>query len=203
MKKRIILIRHGKTKGNLLHKYIGQKSDESLCSEGIEEIKNQKALIRSYFTKEPVIISSPLKRCRETASLLFDKEPDGILDELKEIDFGVFEGKDYKELSGKDYYQKWIDSNGRTPIPMGEDRESFTERSYNGFLKALLYSQGDTHVCIICHGGNIMSVMMKLTGRDYYDFHVKNLEGYVLEINEDNGVIDLISYNCINLGCDT
>ena len=36
---RWILIRHGKTRGNLEGRYIGCRSDENLCAEGIEELK--------------------------------------------------------------------------------------------------------------------------------------------------------------------
>lgn len=48
-----------------------------------------------------------------------------IIEELSECDFGEFENKNYKELSGNQDYQRWIDSNGTLPFPGGESREAF------------------------------------------------------------------------------
>ncbi|MBQ3692032.1 MAG: histidine phosphatase family protein, partial [Clostridia bacterium] len=57
---KIIFIRHGKTQGNLEKRYIG-KTDEHLCTVGIDELKN-----RSYPDTE-IVVCSPMKRCIETA----------------------------------------------------------------------------------------------------------------------------------------
>ena len=54
---------------------------------------------------------SPMKRCMETAKLIF-KENFYEVEELRECDFGIFENKNYKELSDCPEYQAWIDSGG-------------------------------------------------------------------------------------------
>ena len=46
------------------------------------------------------IYISPLKRCVQTAEILFPGELVHIIDELAECDFGEFENKNYKELDG-------------------------------------------------------------------------------------------------------
>ena len=38
---KIILIRHGKTEGNIKNRYIG-RTDEPLCGEGLDEIRKNK-----------------------------------------------------------------------------------------------------------------------------------------------------------------
>ena len=62
---RWILIRHGKTRGNLEGRYVGCRTDEPLSPEGIEELKQ-----RSYPRAEWVYVS-PMSRCIETAEILY------------------------------------------------------------------------------------------------------------------------------------
>ena len=54
---KVVLIRHSKTAGNLMGRYIGT-TDEPLCEEGIRLLEN-----RSYPAAELVYVS-PMKRCR-------------------------------------------------------------------------------------------------------------------------------------------
>ena len=118
----LILIRHGKTAGNLLGRYIGSRTDEPLCDEGREELagKQLPEVERLYV--------SPMKRCVETAEILWPgldrKKMQKVMD-LRECDFGDFENKNYKELSGNGDYQAWIDSNGTLPFPNGESMDAF------------------------------------------------------------------------------
>ena len=110
------LIRHGKTEGNKLSRYIGT-TDEPLCQEGTE------FLHKMDYPKVQAVYVSPLKRCVQTAEILFPGEPVHIIEELAECDFGEFENKNYKELEGNRHYQEWIDSNGTLHFPGGESRE--------------------------------------------------------------------------------
>ena len=58
------LIRHGKTEGNKLSRYIGT-TDEPLCQEGTE------FLHKMDYPKVQAVYVSPLKRCVQTAEILF------------------------------------------------------------------------------------------------------------------------------------
>jgi len=78
------LIRHGKTEGNKLSRYIGT-TDEPLCQEGTE------FLHKMDYPKVQAVYVSPLKRCVQTAEILFPGEPVHIIEELAECDFGEFE----------------------------------------------------------------------------------------------------------------
>ena len=84
---RIWLIRHFQTQGNLERRYIG-RTDEPI-------LPGQTGSILCCPEK---IITSPMLRCRQTARLLFQKEPDLICENFREKDFGRFEGKNYEEL---------------------------------------------------------------------------------------------------------
>lgn len=175
---KIIFIRHGKTEGNLRKAYIG-RTDESLCAEGISELE------KKHYPAADIIISSPMKRCIETAEIIYPKVAVKIYDDLRECDFGDFEGKNYEQLNGDVNYQAWIDSGGKIPFPNGEAHEDFTERCCNAFIKAVS-ENADTVIAFVVHGGTVMSVLERFgePKKGYYDYMIKNGCGYVTEYND-------------------
>lgn len=111
------LVRHGKTAGNLLGRYIGT-TDEPLCPEGA-------AALREKSCEAPeVVYASPMKRCLETAGILWPNVPVVQEEDLRECDFGSFENKSYRELNGDPDYQAWIDSNGTLAFPAESRRRN-------------------------------------------------------------------------------
>lgn len=195
--KKVLILRHGKTEANYERRYIGSRTDIPLSEEGINAVSEKADNIRKLAEKYIFLVSSPMQRAVQTAEILFPGEKLLTVEGLKEIDFGDFEGKNYEELKDNPDYQKWIDSNGTMPFPNGEDRADFIERSVAEFYK-ILSMAGERTPVIICHGGNIMSIMSSLTGKDYFDFMIGNLEGYMLSLTLENERIVDISYNCIN-----
>lgn len=180
----IYLIRHGMTAGNQKKRYIGT-TDESLCPEGVEKLQTIKTL--QLYPVPDILYVSPMKRCRETAGLLFPGHDSIEIPDFRECDFGEFENKNYLELSGNRSYQKWIDSNGELPFPGGESREEFQQRNVKAFAmleKEWKKEKADGQIiAIVAHGGTIMSILHAVGVPEgaYYDFQVKNGEGYRLE----------------------
>ncbi len=199
--KTIYFIRHGKTPGNAEKRYIGKRTDEELSVEGKSEAEGLLSSI-SKLIPDGIdrVCSSPMKRAVQTAEILFGGQDIQVIDNLMEIDFGVFEGKNYAELNGDETYQKWIDSNGTMSIPEGEGRADFIDRSYAGFDEALGDRSKEESIVIVCHGGNIMSVLSRLTGKDYYDFMTETLGGYVLEVETNDEGTSVISYHKLGAG---
>lgn len=191
--KTCLLIRHAATEGNLLRKYIGRGTDEEITIEENARTRSTGEHIQSIF-RDPFVVSGPLKRCRQTASLLCPSKSIEIIEELSEIDFGAFEGKTYEELKSFSKYRAWI--NGVVPAPPdGESRYDFTKRSLEGFYKGLLLAGECSELLITCCGGNIMAIMSHITGRDYYEFQVNNLEGYILRFDHNDETIYDLSYD--------
>ena len=122
---KIVLIRHGATAGNIKKRYIGI-TDEDLCASGIESIHNN--IKAGYYQEVQAVYVSPMKRCRQTAKLIYPEYKQHIVPDFRECDFGIFENKNYKELSGNGDYQAWIDSNGTLPFPNGESMDAFKSR---------------------------------------------------------------------------
>lgn len=179
---KIWLIRHGKTEGNKLGRYIGV-TDEPLSLEGREFLTKM-----DYPGVESVSVS-PMRRCVETAEILFPKKSFRIIDELSECNFGDFENKNYKELEGNADYQAWIDSQGTLPFPNGESREEFKRRSLTGFDKAVTgcIRSGISCAALVIHGGTIMNIMEEYADiyRPFYEWHVKNGGGYEVEVDPE------------------
>ena len=168
-----ILIRHGQTQGNLEHRYIGCRTDEPLCAQGAAALQAQK-----YPPVKKVYIS-PMKRCIETAAILYPDVPVEIIADFSECDFGEFENKNYAELNGRADYQAWIDSGGELPFPNGESRAHFAARCVSAFAR--IREQAED-CALIAHGGTIMAIMERfaLPAGSYYDFQVKNGGGFLL-----------------------
>ena len=180
---KLLLIRHGETAGNKLKRYIGKRTDEPLCQEGMEELEKLR------YPEIQAVYVSPMLRCTQTAGILFPGKKLNIIDELAECDFGEFENKNYLELDGNEHYQAWIDSGGALPFPGGESREEFKRRNVIGFQKVVsgCIRGGVSTAAVVVHGGTIMNVMEEYADeeRSFYDWHVKNSKGYEVEIDPE------------------
>ena len=117
------LIRHGLTQGNLERRYTGCRTDEPLCPQGAE------ALRARTFPPAARVFASPMKRCLETAAILYPGAPVEIIDDFRECDFGAFENQNYAGLSRRADYRAWLDSGGELPFPQGESRAAALPRS--------------------------------------------------------------------------
>ena len=170
-----LLIRHGQTQGNIQYRYIGCGTDEPLCAQGIEKLKQ-----RTYPQVQRVFVS-PMLRCKQTAEILYPDIEPKVIEDFRECDFGAFENRSYQELNGREDYQAWIDSDGEMPFPGGESRAEFAVRCADAF-EALTEQRISEDCALIVHGGTIMAIMERFAAPkgSYYDFQVKNGDGYVL-----------------------
>lgn len=167
------MIRHGNTPSNIEHRYLGT-TDEGLADEG------KKALQGVRVPEADMIYCGPMRRCLETRSILYGEAEYRIVEELTEIDFGDFEGKNYKELSENPDYQAWIDSGGTIAFPNGESREDFIARSIKGYQEVIddAVCCGFSNISVVLHGGNIMAIISSMYGGEYFDYQVKPGRGY-------------------------
>ena len=186
MKRQIVLIRHGETAGNLEKRYVG-RTDEPLCEEGIAGIEAKKSQgLYPPAADDAVVLVSPMKRCSQTASLIYPQLEQITVEGLRECDFGSFEYRNYIEMAGDAEYQAWIDSGGKLPFPGGEDPDDFRERSRKAFRNAVERYRDRSQLIFVVHGGTIMSVMSAFAKppRGYFDYSVANGHGFVCGVSE-------------------
>ena len=195
MKLRIRFVRHGLTASNEAHKYLG-KSDAGLSEQGRKLLLEKRGSLQNEAGGDLLFIS-PMRRCRETAEILFPEKEGICIPEWTEIDFGDFEGRSFEELKDEPAYQAWLESGGRLPFPGGERREDFIARSMQGYERMLTYvkyqedrekqkisvsdrdcslahelAERELSVTAVVNGGTIMAVCSSLFGGDYFDYQI-------------------------------
>ena len=175
----VLLIRHGLTRSNLEHRYIGSGTDEPLCEEGILLLRQLSlpSVSRVYV--------SPMLRCRMTAELLYPEISCQVVPDFRECSFGLYEGKNYAELNGLPAYQAYIDSGGTLPFPGGESQAEMQSRCVHAF-HLLLPELQTVPSALIVHGGTIMSILDAYARphRSYFDWRVENGHGYILRLTD-------------------
>jgi len=157
MPTRLILIRHGQTRWNLKKRYLSF-SDIGLNNKGIGQAKQLK--VRLDKEKIYKVYSSDTRRALNFARIAFrgffvEKTP-----ELREMNFGIFEGLTYKQIM-KNYpviYKKWLNDPYSITIPEGEGLREFKERVARALKKIVALHRNKT-VAVVCHGGVISSFL--------------------------------------------
>ena len=181
MKSYIIFIRHGITEG-ILKKWFYGWADLKVEPEGYEELEKYKA--EGIYPDLPPcarFFTSGLIRTNETLQAIYGDVPFTELSDMREISFGEWECRSYKELSGENGWDEWMNDNeGKFSFPGGESMNEFIERINRG-IETLLEShrltekrclpEGEDAVTVmICHGGAISATMLKWFGEDRSEF---------------------------------
>lgn len=193
----LYLIRHGETVMNKPGIIFGS-TDVDLNEEGIKQAGALQESIDSIDLD--VIISSPMKRCVQTASYLNFKKGlrIDILDEFKEMDFGAWEGLRYEEaarLYPNEWKQSMDDWKNTSPV-MGESYMNFYDRVCQGVNKIMEHYPGKK-VALITHGGCmrvIVSFLLGLNQGGFWNFYFEHGKYSLLEIEEDHCTVKKINY---------
>ncbi len=168
---KLIFIRHGATAGNLARRYIGS-TDEPLSAVGITQIE---ALREKNFAIDQLFVS-PMLRTKQSAELLFPGRHYHIVDDLRETDFGIFEGKTADELAASPEYEAWLRSACAGPVPGGEAVNDFKARCRKAFDEIMAGISDNQTVAFVIHGGVIMAIMeaYAVPQKSFYDYHIAN-----------------------------
>ncbi len=186
---KIILVRHGETEWNRLHRFQGL-SDIPLNEKG-----NSQARSLALALKDEVITSiysSPLKRAMETASHIGSfhsktpliKEPG-----LMEMDLGDFEGMEgrrWKE-EHQDFRKAWEEKPATLSMPGGESLQDVQERAVATLMRiSELYDSGST-LLICSHNFVIVSLLCFASGISLDRFREMRQDTAALNVMYTNG----------------
>ena len=181
----LILIRHGTTQGNLEKRFIGTL-DVPLAPQGEELART----VSPTLPKVDHIYRSPLLRCRQTAELLWPGVAMTVVDELRETDFGPFEGKNHEELKDDPLYQAWIGQSDHlnfAAMPVGETAQQVVDRVSVGLEKLTkdAAAHGFAQVGVVSHGGALMGLLSKYgrPEREYYGWMCPNCGGFRMALD--------------------
>ena len=183
--KTIYFIRHGQTQYNQEGKFIGF-TDLPLSLKGREKIKT---LWEANKPKVDMIFSSPLKRCVETKEIIFPEEKYIVIENMKEMDFGIFEGKTHMELQDNPHYINFRNSRAEYKIPNGESGIEFSKRILQAFNEMIniMDNEKKSTSALVCHGGVIMALFARFCKEsdDIYYYQVDNGKGYIAEYSNN------------------
>lgn len=155
---RISILRHGITDANENGIYIG-KTDLPLSENGREAL--QEKYDTHEYPKVQRVYSSPLERALQTAEILFPDRELVVVDDLREMDFGVFENLSVDDLIELDSYKKWLKGGLDNPPPNGESLRNMMLRCYSALNLMILdmMKEGITHAGAVTHSGILMNMM--------------------------------------------
>jgi len=159
---KLYLIRHGLTRLGEERRYQGALDD------GLSD-RGRAALKRAGLAPACVYVS-PMLRARETAAILFPDAEQCVIPDLREMDFGAFEGRGWWEMEKDPAYRAWVDGGCTGRCPGGEDRASYSARVC-GAMDALLQN-GEDPLVIVAHGGTQMAALERRgePAREYWQW---------------------------------
>ena len=183
---KIILVRHGQTKWNLMGRYQGQ-SDIELSEMGI----SQAATLASHFPAADIsaVYSSDLQRAYKTASYIAGRFGLPVVAEkgLREMAFGQWEGLTYKEIEAQ-WPEKLADffkQPDKAMIPAGETFATLQQRGVAAMQEIVKRHPGQT-VVVAAHGAIIRTILAET-------LHMPLR--YIWSLRQDNTAVNIIRYD--------
>ncbi|WP_174734607.1 histidine phosphatase family protein [Mesobacillus harenae] len=172
----ITLFRHGLTEANKRHAYLGW-TDSPLC---LSETETRLQSHEEY----DLVFSSDLGRCLETANILFPSNRAVPIRQLREMNFGQWEGKTFANLKNEAVYQNWLKDPFLVKPPQGESFSEFSKRVNTGWELAItrVLEGGVKKAAIITHGGVIRYLLSQFARypKEFWEWQVPHHHGYEL-----------------------
>ncbi len=185
--KNISLLRHGDI--NSENRYIGI-TDIDLSPVGEKQIRQlQEGMSTQKFD---LILASPLKRCRQTFSLLGLDQEVHFDERLQEVDFGAWEGKTFAEIVAHDPtgVGEWGKGSADFRFPEGEKVADFQNR-ITDFAKDL-YKLSGVNILIISHGGvirHLICALLCLPFEKYLYFKIDYGRLTTIQLFDEGGIL--------------
>ena len=196
---KLFLIRHGESEWNILKKIQGQE-DVPLSSNGI--VQAEKVAKRLLKEKIHHIYSSDLKRAYDTAKVIGSSLNIKVnkLEELREINFGSWQGLTSKEVqeSHRDHHLIWMTNAHKLSISGAETLLDVQERMIK-VTRELIVRHPDENLLLVSHGSAIKTLILGLLDIDlavYNKMTIGNVSISVIEFREFNPVVRVLNDTC-------
>ena len=158
----LFLVRHGNTKLNSAERFWGQ-TDVELSEEGTRQAEQLRDRLATE--KIDVIYTSNLKRASVTAEIIASRQQANIItcDELREINFGKFEGLKFEEINERypESIELWTNWDLSIKFPDGESVEELNNR-VSKFLKRLEKHTEEETILIVAHSAPLRLLICHL-----------------------------------------
>lgn len=196
----LVLARHGSIGPSYRGRYLGA-SDICLDVEGKRQSKALAEVLGSRRVGR--VICSPQQRTLETAQAIgevagleFMVDPD-----LREVDFGRWEGKTFQEIQECDpkHVERWARLDRDFAFPDGERMRDFLDRVHRAADR--IARDPTERVLAVTHGGVIRAVICHLLGlepRSYLLFEISPASVSTVRLFDGKGVLAELN-NCSHL----
>jgi len=191
MARKLLLLRHGEVDEKYRGRYVG-RTNLPLGERGHRQVGAIKTYLQSR--RFDHCLCSPLLRCRQTAGTVLESSDISmeIDDDLREIDFGRWEGMSFDDISKAFPHQvkHWMDFDPDFAFPEGECIGDFMVRM-RCVAKRLNEDSADT-ILMCTHGGVIRSLICHYLGLkpwQYILFKVKPASVTTIELFDGGGIL--------------
>lgn len=153
----LYIVRHGQTEKNKYGLVQGQ-TEAFLSEKGVSDAKELQKLVLSL--NVDVVISSPLKRTRDTAKIITDnKYPINIDDRIIERDWGLCEGISIEEVDTVKCWNFYINTDDNKI----ECIQDFMQR-ISEFLEDIRFKYKDKKVLVVTHSAVVRAMHYCING---------------------------------------
>ena len=162
---RLILVRHGETTHSIGNKFAG-RVDIPLTDHGQEQARHVGERLARSERPIDAVVTSPLIRCRQTWESIragggeaFDAVSFTTADELVELDFGDWDGRDFSDVYaeyGNDVFAAVTDINFRPP---GGENAIDVDRRVQSIRERILREYSNRTVLVVTHMTPVLSVL--------------------------------------------
>ncbi len=186
--KKLVLLRHGDI-AEFHNKYLGI-TNAHLSAKGKKQAVHSAAALATK--KFDTIYCSPLERCQETLKILNRPEKVFFDERIKEIDFGLWEGKTFSEIDEQypDIVSRWAECDPEFRFPEGEKIIDFRAR-VSGFSRQL-YDLKSKTILIISHGGvirHLICALLNISFENYLYFKIDYCRFALLNLYSEGGIL--------------
>ncbi len=129
----LVLVRHGATDHTRRRLFSGRKgADPGLSDDGRAQVRATADWLAELTQQEPVVVSSPLRRARESADIVAARleAPYSVVEGLTEASFGTWEGLTYAEAAERDpaAFATWLSDVDQPAGGSGDSLTAVAER---------------------------------------------------------------------------
>lgn len=155
----IHFIKHGFTAQNEQGIVIAQGTDSSLSENGAAKLRDLQE--KFSYPKVDKIYTSPMKRCLETAGILYPENYTEVAEGLTDLNLGEFDNKHIDTLAQDDNYLNWVQDSKKYTPQGGESTEAFAKRCSEAFEQIIekMVKEKTYNVAIVTHGSVLMQIL--------------------------------------------
>lgn len=192
MARRLILVRHGQVEERFEGRFVGAM-DAVLSLAGLRQAQDLAPWLA--LRKPGACFCSPLQRCTATARAAVAGLPLELDSDLREVDFGAWEGLSFSDIAGKDAaaVDRWARFEPDFQFPGGESIAAFTRR-ISAAAERMSAAPQET-VVAFTHGGVIrfmLCALLRLDPRSYAAFEIRPAGVVELGLSEGGALLQFL-----------